>query len=181
MSPAAVALLLSDYLSRMTDVIFRHEGTLDRSLGTRSWPSSAPLDMPDHAERSIPCRPEMRERLDEFNSERKEVPPSASASGSTAATRWRGEIGSINKKEYTVLGDTVNTASRLESSVAKPGVIVIGENTYAAVKNRFQLHSLGKATLKGKEKEVAVYEVQGLLASAHAGASTPSGAASREA
>jgi len=63
--------------------------------------------------------------------------------------------------------------------VAKPGIIVIGENTYAAVKNRFQCHSLGKASLKGKEKEVAVYEV---LASLHAATSTPSGgAASREA
>jgi len=74
----------------------------------------------------------------------------------------------------------VNTASRLESSVAKPGTIVIGENTYAAVKNRFQIQSLGKATLKGKEKEVAVYEVQAAIA-APVVASTPPGRASREA
>ncbi len=58
-----------------------------------------------------------------------------------------GEIGSINKKEYTVLGDTVNTASRLESSVAKPMMIVIGENTYEAVKGQFECRSLGKADL----------------------------------
>jgi adenylate cyclase len=182
MSPAAVALLLSDYLSRMTDVIFKYEGTLDKYIGDAIMAVfGAPLDMPDHAERSIRAALEMRERLDEFNSERKEGPTIRIRIGINSGKAVAGEIGSINKKEYTVLGDTVNIASRLESSVAKPGLIVIGENTYAAVKNCFQLHSLGKATLKGREKEVAVYEVQGLLASARAGASTPSGAASREA
>jgi len=182
MSPAAVALLLSDYLSRMTDVIFKYEGTLDKYIGDAIMAVfGAPLDMPDHAERSIKAALEMRERLDEFNSERKEGPTIRIRIGINSGKAVAGEIGSINKKEYTVLGDTVNTASRLESSVAKPGIIVIGENTYAATKNRFQFQSLGKATLKGKEKEVAVYEVQGHLASARTAASTPSGAASREA
>ncbi len=181
MSPAAVALLLSDYLSRMTDVIFKFEGTLDKYIGDAIMAVfGAPLDMPDHAERSIRAALEMRERLDEFNAERKEGPTIRMRIGINSGKAVAGEIGSINKKEYTVLGDTVNTASRLESSVAKPGTIVIGENTYAAVKNHFQIQSLGKATLKGKEKEVAVYEVQAAI-TAHVGASTPPGRASREA
>ena len=54
-----------------------------------------------------------------------------------------GEIGSINKKEYTVLGDTVNTASRLESSVAKPGTVVIGQNTRDSRGGLFDCRSLG--------------------------------------
>jgi adenylate cyclase len=179
MSPAAVALLLSDYLSRMTDVIFKYEGTLDKYIGDALMAVfGAPLDMPDHAERSIRAALEMRERLDEFNAERKEGPTIRIRMGINSGKAVAGEIGSINKKEYTVLGDTVNTASRLESSVAKSGGIVIGENTYAAVKHLFQCQSLGKVTLKGKEKEVAVYEV---LAAARAGAATPSRAASREA
>jgi adenylate cyclase len=181
MSPSAVALLLNDYLSRMTDVIFKYEGTLDKYIGDAIMAVfGAPLDMPDHAERSIRAALEMRERLDEFNAERKEGPTIRIRIGINSGKAVAGEIGSINKKEYTVLGDTVNTASRLESSVAKPGIIVIGENTYAAVKNHFQIQSLGKATLKGKEKEVAVYEVQAAL-SAAVGASTPPGRASREA
>jgi adenylate cyclase len=179
MSPAAVALLLSDYLSRMTDVIFKYEGTLDKYIGDALMAVfGAPLDMPDHAERSIRAALEMRERLEEFNAERKEGPTIRIRIGINSGKAVAGEIGSINKKEYTVLGDTVNTASRLESGVAKAGGIVIGENTYATVKNLFQCQSLGKATLKGKEKEVAVYEV---LATARAGASTPPRAASREA
>jgi len=72
-----------------------------------------------------------------------------------------GEIGSINKKEYTVLGDTVNTASRLESSVATPMTVVIGENTYAMVKDEFECRALGPKELKGKGKVVSAFEVQG--------------------
>src|SRR5437870_1622779 len=75
MSPAAVALILNDYLSRMTDVIFKYEGTLDKFIGDAIMAVfGAPLDMPDHASRAIRTALEMRERLEEFNAERKEVP-----------------------------------------------------------------------------------------------------------
>jgi len=162
MSPAAVSLLLSDYLSRMTDAVFKQEGTLDKYIGDAIMAVfGAPIDMPDHAERAIRAAIEMRERLDEFNEERTEGPKLKMRIGINTGKAVAGEIGSINKKEYTVLGDTVNTASRLESSVAKPEMIVIGENTYAQVKDLFDVRSLGKATLKGKEKTVQAYEVLG--------------------
>jgi class 3 adenylate cyclase len=75
MSPAAVALILNDYLSRMTDVIFKYEGTLDKYIGDAIMAVfGAPLDMPDHAYRSIMAALEMQERLTEFNTERKEGP-----------------------------------------------------------------------------------------------------------
>src|SRR5216683_7058425 len=75
MSPSQVALVLSDYLSRMTDVIFKYEGTLDKYIGDAIMAVfGAPLDMPDHAFRSIKTALEMLERLEEFNAERKEGP-----------------------------------------------------------------------------------------------------------
>src|SRR5437870_3281966 len=75
MSASAVALILNDYLSRMTDVIFKYEGTLDKFIGDAIMAVfGAPLDMPDHASRAIRTALEMRERLEEFNAERKEVP-----------------------------------------------------------------------------------------------------------
>jgi adenylate cyclase len=160
MPPFAIGLVLNDYLSRMTDTIFKYEGTLDKYIGDAImavW--GAPLDMADHEARSIRAALEMIERLEEFNSERKEGPTLRIRIGINSGKAVAGEIGSINKKEYTVLGDTVNTASRLESSVAKPMTVVIGENTYNATKDLFEMKSLGKATLKGKEKEVAVYQV----------------------
>jgi adenylate cyclase len=169
MSPAAVALILNDYLSRMTDVIFRFEGTLDKYIGDAIMAVfGAPLDMPDHQIRAIRAALEMRERLDEFNAERKEGPQIRIRIGINSGKVVAGEIGSINKKEYTVLGDTVNTASRLESSVAQPGMIVIGENTYEAVKALFECRSLGPAALKGKEKKVTVFEVQAPVAQGNA-------------
>jgi adenylate cyclase len=173
MSPAAVSLLLNDYLSRMTDIIFKYEGTLDKYIGDAIMAVfGAPLDMPDHAERCIKTALEMRERLEEFNAERKETPLRIRI-GINSGRAVAGEIGSINKKEYTVLGDVVNIASRLESSVATPMGIVIGEATFEAVKHRFECRNLGPKPLKGKEKVVTVYEVLGLLAQAESpGAAT---------
>src|SRR5437667_9760992 len=162
MSPAAVALILNDYLSRMTDVIFKHEGTLDKFIGGAIMAVfGAPLDMPDHASRAIKTALEMLERLEEFNSERKEGPYLQIRIGINSGRAVAGEIGSINKKEYTVLGDTVNIASRLESSVAKPMTIVIGEYTEELVEDEFECRSLGAKELKGKEKVVSAYEVLG--------------------
>jgi adenylate cyclase len=175
MSPAAVALLLNDYLSRMTDVIFKYEGTLDKYIGDAIMAVfGAPLDMSDHAVRAIKAALEMRERLEEFNSERKEGPTLKIRIGINSGKAVAGEIGSVNKKEYTVLGDTVNTASRLESSVAKPMMIVIGDNTYQAAREHFEFRSLGRAALKGKEQEVDVHEVLAALRA-------DDGAAAREA
>ena len=180
MSPAAVSLILNDYLSRMTDVIFKHEGTLDKYIGDAImavW--GAPLDMPDHAVRSIRAALEMRERLEEFNAERKEAPALRIRIGINSGNAVAGEIGSINKKEYTVLGDTVNTASRLESSVAQPMMIVVGENTFNAAKHEFDCRSLGRVTLKGKKNVVEAFEV--LAALRVADATPPPSAASQEA
>ena len=162
MSASAVALILNDYLSRMTDVIFKYEGTLDKYIGDAIMAVfGAPLDMPDHASRAIKTALEMRERLEEFNAERKVGPHLKIRIGINSGKAVAGEIGSINKKEYTVLGDTVNIASRLESSVAKPMTIVIGEYTEELVKDEFECRSLGAKELKGKEKVVSAYEVLG--------------------
>ena len=180
MSPAAVSLILNDYLSRMTDVIFKHEGTLDKYIGDAIMAVfGAPLDMPDHAVRSIRAALEMRERLEEFNAERKEGPTLRIRIGINSGKAVAGEIGSINKKEYTVLGDTVNTASRLESSVAQPMMIVVGENTFNAARDEFDCRSLGRVTLKGKKNVVEAFEVLSSLRAAEA--TPPPSAASREA
>jgi adenylate cyclase len=180
MSPAAVSLILNDYLSRMTEIIFKHEGTLDKYIGDAIMAVfGAPLDMPDHAVRSIRAALEMRERLEEFNAERKEGPTLRIRIGINSGNAVAGEIGSINKKEYTVLGDTVNIASRLESSVAQPMMIVVGENTFNAARDEFDCRSLGRVTLKGKKNVVEAYEVLSSLRVADV--TPPPSAASREA
>jgi adenylate cyclase len=174
MTPSEVALLLNDYLSRMTDVIFKYEGTLDKYIGDAIMAVfGAPLDMTDHASRAIKAALEMQERLAEFNADRKAGPHLRIRIGINSGKAVAGEIGSVNKKEYTVLGDTVNIASRLESSVAKPGMLVVGENTHSQVAGQFETKSLGSFTLKGKEKEVNVYEIMGPARAEAAVASAP--------
>ncbi len=167
MSPGAVALLLNEYLSRMTDTVFKYEGTLDKYIGDAIMAVfGAPIDMPDHALRAIRCALEMQERLEEFNRERHDGPTIRIRIGINTGRAVAGEIGSINKTEYTVLGDAVNIASRLESSVAKPGTVVIGPDTFAAASTAFRCRSLGRVALKGKERQVEAYEVEGTLSTA---------------
>jgi adenylate cyclase len=181
MSPAAVSLLLNDYFSRMTDIIFKYEGTLDKYIGDAIMAVfGAPLDMPDHCARAIKSALEMRDRLTEFNADRKEGPTIRIRIGINSGKAVAGELGGINKKEYTVLGDTVNTASRLESTVAKPMQVVVGENTYLATRELFDFKSLGPATLKGKERTVECYEVLGAVG-VGAVLTPPPSTASREA
>jgi adenylate cyclase len=173
MTPSAIALVLNDYLSRMTEAIFLFEGTLDKYIGDAIMAVfGAPLDMPDHAARAVRTAIEMRNRLAEFNADRKNGPMLQIRIGINSGKAVAGEIGSVNKREYTVLGDTVNTASRLESSVAKPGLIVIGPNTYDAVHGEFDLRPMGEFALKGKENKVIVYEVLGSRAGAGPATST---------
>jgi adenylate cyclase len=178
MAPSAVARLLNDYLSRMTDVIFKYEGTLDKFIGDAIMAVfGAPLDMPDHAQRAISAALEMQVRLAEWNAERKEGPAFNVRIGINSGKAVAGEIGSVNKKEYTVLGDTVNTASRLESSVARPGSVVVGQQTLALVEGRFDFRPLGSFSLKGKEKEVLVYEVIGSIQEEASSSPPPAGEA----
>jgi adenylate cyclase len=163
LTPSAVSLFLNEYLSRMTDVIFKYEGTLDKYMGDAIMAVfGAPLDMPDQAARAIRAALEMQGRLAEWNEERPEGPEVQIRIGINTGKAVAGEIGSVNKMEYTVLGDTVNTASRLESAVAQPGTVVIGKKTRESVGDEFECEPLGTFSVKGKAKGVEAFRVRGV-------------------
>jgi adenylate cyclase len=100
----------------------------------------------------------MRRRLEELNRESGSVPIQMRM-GINSGRVVAGPIGSVKRKEFTVLGDTVNIASRIESMVAEAGQVVVGERTRELAGNCFEFRDLGTVALKGKEKRVRLFEV----------------------
>jgi len=158
--PQVVGDMLNNFFARMAEVIFEHEGTLDKFIGDAILAVfGAPFDQPDHAARAIGAALAMRRELAMVNSERIGQPlrMRIALNSGQALT---GDIGSPKRREFTVLGDVVNIASRIESSVAQPDQIVISQHTRAMVGDTFALRSLGKVTLKGRDKGLELYEVK---------------------
>jgi adenylate cyclase len=160
MDPPSIAQLLNEYFSRMADVILEYDGTLDKFIGDCIMAVfGAPYAQEDHAIRAVQVALEMRRRLQELNQERSDEPAIQMRMGVNSGRVVAGPIGSVKRKEITVLGDTVNIASRIEGGVAEAGQIVIGERTWELAKDRFAFNDLGTVALKGKEKSVRVFEV----------------------
>jgi len=157
--PMTVSALLNEYFASMTDEVFRREGTLDKYVGDAIMAVfGAPMAQGDHATRAIETALAMLERLEELNSRRSRDERFSIRVGINSGRVIAGDIGSPKRMEYTVLGDTVNVASRLESSVSRPGHVVVGENTYRMTRERFDWNYLGSVSLKGLSRTYEIYE-----------------------
>ena len=161
--PAHVAQLLNDVFEQVSQAVFRHEGTLDKFMGDGLMAVfGAPLPQPDHARRAVAAALLIQEQMDRFNALRRGLPPLAMRIGINSGPAVAGDIGSLARRDYTVVGDTVNIASRLQSSVAQPGQVVIGPATYAAVRAVFPCAALPLVQLKGKQQPLQPYVVEHL-------------------
>lgn len=163
---AEVIRMLNRVFERLTQVIFSLEGTLDKFRGDGMMAFfGAPLAMNDHAERAVEAALRMQETLKELGPEDPEDHSLRMRVGINSGPVVVGDIGSPQRKDYTAIGDVVNTASRLESEVATAGEVVIGRNTWDHVHSLFDCKSLGEVRLKGKEKTVQPYRVEGRIKS----------------
>ena len=161
MPPVLVGELLNNYFSRMAEIIFDHEGTLDKFLGDAILVVfGAPFDQQDHAERCVATALAMRRELARINTERGGLPIRV-RTAINSGRALTGDIGSPKRKEFTTLGDVVNTASRLEANVAEPDQIVISETTRARLGSAFEVRSLGSVKIRGRQSEVEAFEVIG--------------------
>ncbi len=159
-----VILILNQIFERLTGAVFEMEGTLDKFRGDGMMAFfGAPLPMPDHAERAVEAALRMQEALTALNAAREGFRAIHMRIGVNSGSVVVGDIGSPQRKDYTVIGDVVNIASRLESSVAKPGEVVIGEATWLQAKNAFHCEALEEVRLKGRQKTVQPYRVEGRL------------------
>ncbi len=165
--PEEVVSLLNEYLGAMTEIVFEHEGTLDKFVGDAImalW--GAPVGQPDHAERAVRCALMMIEKLKELQTkwaaEGKYVIDIGI--GINTGDMVVGNMGAEGKKmDYTVIGDNVNLGARLESLTRKyNNHIIISEYTYAKVKDIVRAVELDSVTVKGKEKPVVVYDLVGM-------------------
>lgn len=162
--PAKVVVcLLNEYLGQMTNVIFDHHGTLDKFIGDAIlafW--GAPLRDEDHALRSVQCGLAMKRGLLELKAEwlkRGQRQTMDIGIGINTGVCIVGNIGSVKKLEYTVIGDNVNLASRLEGLTKQYRLsFLIGEKTYELVKDKIHCRSVDRVVVKGKSAPVNIFE-----------------------
>jgi adenylate cyclase len=159
LNPLDVNMLLNQYFSRMTDIIFEYEGTLDKYIGdTLMAVFGAPLQKNDDAERAVRAALKMRKELAAMMENTSLEKRFDVRLGINTGHVVAGNVGSPKRMDYTVIGDSVNIASRLETS-AEPNQILIGEETYRHVKGKFKIQKVGPKTFRGKTEPIIVYEV----------------------
>ena len=165
MDPQALVSLLNEFMTAMTQVIFRHDGVLDKYIGDAImafW--NAPMEQPDHARRACAAALDMIGTLRELHAdwERRGVPKLELGIGINTGAMVVGNMGSRERLAYTVLGDTVNVASRLEGLSKEYGTrVVIGDATRAAAGDSFAYRFLDVVKVKGRNEPLSVYELVG--------------------
>jgi adenylate cyclase len=158
-----VVTMLNSYFTRMLDPIFRYEGTLDKFIGDAIMAVfGAPIPLVNDAEHAVRAALEMRRALRWYNEDRagQGLSPIDNGIGITKGEAVSGNIGSEQRMDYTVIGDTVNIASRLEGlTKSYSHKILINEGVYKEIKDKIPCVDLGFAHVKGKEGDVHIYGV----------------------
>lgn len=165
-SPQQVVARLNEYLAAMVQVIDRFDGTVDKFIGDGImvyW--GAPLAQPDHAKLAIACMLSMKETLALLGIKwaKEGVEPFSIRCGAQSGEVVAGNIGFHGKKmEYTVIGDTVNQAARLEGTAKYYGVdFLVGESTYRMTCDAYRYRELDKIRVVGKQDAMTIYQLLG--------------------
>jgi adenylate cyclase len=168
LTPDELVLLLNEYFGKMTDIIFATDGTLDKYIGDAImafWGS--PYPQSDHAFRSCSCALQMVRGLADLNAKWKAAghAPMSIGIGLNTGLVNVGNMGSARRLSWTVMGDNVNLASRLEGITKQYHVqLVISEATYRHVSGQFICRELDKIRVKGKTQPVNIYELMDVAA-----------------
>ena len=161
-TPEEVAEFLSHFFSSAVESIFAYGGTLDKFIGDAVMAFfGAPLPQADHADRAVLAGLMLQRLVSEWNDDREKngLPIVRVRVGINSGLAVVGNVGTEKRVDYTVLGTSVNIASRLESGVAKPGQVVISKNTLDRVVGSFNTEPLGEFALKGLQQKMPVFAV----------------------
>ncbi|MBN1622371.1 MAG: CHASE2 domain-containing protein [Endomicrobiales bacterium] len=171
LNPEEVVELLNEYLTKMVEVVFRNQGTMDKFIGDAVmafW--GAPVPQDNHSQLAVNCAVEMIKELEvlqkKWESEGKKI--INIGVGVNSGDVVVGNMGSLERMDYTVIGDNVNLASRLEGLTKEyKSQIIISEATYNEVKDLVDAEHLGEVKVKGKAKAVHIYGVLGKKGEEH--------------
>ena len=162
-NPEGLTKLINRFLTRMTDVIIKNGGTIDKFMGDcimAFW--NAPIANPKHRQMAIKSAIEMQKELVKLNKKLKAegLPEINIGIGINSGEALVGNMGSEQRFDYSVIGDAVNLASRLESSSKTLGkTLVIGESTRNTIENNFKFKYIDSITVKGKTEKIKVYTI----------------------
>jgi adenylate cyclase len=162
--PEGLVALINDYLNRMTKIVLNNGGCVDKYMGDcimAFW--NAPLDCPNHAEMAVKTSIECAEETEKLKKIFKELPPINIGSGVNTGTCIVGNMGSDTRFDYSVIGDAVNLAARLEASTrnykTKTGIepTIYSSYTKDQLKN-IESVELDKIKVKGKDELITIYK-----------------------
>jgi adenylate cyclase len=162
-NPEGLTKLINRFLTRMTDIIIKNGGTIDKFMGDcimAFW--NAPIDDGQHEEHAVQAALEMQEELKLLNAEltAEGLPNINIGIGINTGEALVGNMGSDQRFDYSVIGDAVNLASRLESSSKTLGkTLVVGEDTVKAAKLNYNFDYVDEITVKGKTEAIKVYTI----------------------
>ncbi|KAF1080402.1 MAG: hypothetical protein GQF41_3226 [Candidatus Rifleibacterium amylolyticum] len=165
MDPWEISKLLNEYFNKMTEIIFRNGGTIDKFIGDAIMILfGAPISQADAAFRAVKTACEMREELKNLRKSWQKARGQVFdiGIGIHSGEAFVGNLGSDNHKEYTALGDAVNTAARLESK-ALPGQILFSDAVWREIGHLVKFNELEPLVLKGKSRPQEVYELLEML------------------
>ena len=161
MEPEQVVMTLNEYFSEMIDIVFKHNGTLDKIIGDELMVVfGAPLAADDDTERALNTAVEMQNKIKELNDIRKQrgEDPVLVGAGINKGFVVSGNIGSRDMMDYTVIGDTVNLGSRL-CSAAGPGEIIVSKEVIKNHEDKFLFKELEPILVKGKKNKINIFKV----------------------
>ena len=162
-NPAGLTKLINRFLTRMTNVILANRGTVDKFMGDcimAFW--NAPINTPNHAQLAVKTAIQMQKELKKLNKQlsKEKLPNINIGIGINTGEALVGNMGSDQRFDYSVIGDDVNLASRLESSSKTLGsTLVIGEKTRKQCK-KGKFKSLGTIQVKGKTEHIKVFTIK---------------------
>ncbi len=161
-TPEELVSILNRYLAAAADAILAQEGTIDKFLGdaVMAW-FNAPIPQPDHTLRAVHAALDLRSRIERLSQELQPEQRLSFGVGIHFGDAVLGLVGTEKRLEYTAIGDSVNTAKRIQEN-SKGGQILISEFAYRLVADQIDARPVESIIAKGKREPVVVLEVLGL-------------------